>query len=856
MKFKKKTRILIVLGLFFVGLSIFNNNNRINNSAVVAEVDLREDDNANLTNPKGSAFWTVDYIHIDGNWSDTLKEDWCNGDGSWGNPYVIENVIIDASSSPTENGIFINNSKNDYFIINNCTVTKAGIGTWESGIKLENTNNGSLTNNNCSNNVRMGILLYNDSDNNTISGNTANNNYNGIFLQNSENNIISGNTANNNDWSGISLLGDSDNNTISGNTANNNYNGIFLQDSDNNIISGNTVNNNDLYGILLLEVSDDNTISGNTASNAGTTYQNVGIYLDDDCDNNTISGNLIKDNVNNGIFIKESSCENNNIYYNSFTGTTGSHASDNGTNNNWNSTLIGNYWDNHTSPDLNKDGIVDDPYNWITGAADSVDNHPLAQSPVFIGERIHIDDTSVSAPNWSQTAKLNLWSSGNGTFNDPYLLEGLEIDGGGVGSCILIGNSSVYFTIQSCKVYNSGGGIYDAGIKLENTNNGTITKNNCSNNGRGGILFYNYCYNNTISGNTANNNDFCGIRLIFECDNNTISGNNVDNPIIDNQNYGISLYSYCDDNTISGNTANDNYNAGIYLYSYCDDNTISGNAVNDNSFDGIYLINYCDYNTISGNTVNDNGFNGIVLFNDCDDNIILGNTIDDNSNHGIDLNLYCDNNNITDNYIYFNTIGAIRIYSADCFNTLIKANILVSIDEKFIIDIGTNILLASNYYLNTPPCLFIEVIFQSFSTTEFIETINISSQCLGLDISSLSIQIWWNGTNIPSNNITELGNGLYNISLTSILVEPGENPILLNMTITEAHHTDKYFKLELAVDPEAVDKSPAAGTSLSSGSSSDDDDDTEEVIIPGYNIYILIGIICIVPIVLIKKRWK
>ena len=47
-----------------------------------------------------------------------------------------------------------------------------------------------------------------------------------------------------------------------------------------------------------------------------------------------------------------------------------------------------------------------------------------------------------------------------------------------------------------------------------------------------------------------------------------------------------------------------------------------------------------------------------------------------------------------------------------------------------------------------------------------------------------------------------------------------------------------------------------AGPTPAAGGGDDDDDDKEEVIIPGYDIYILIGIICIISIVLIKKRWK
>ena len=77
---------------------------------------------------------------------------WCSGDGSWGNPYIIENVTIDASSSPTGSGIFINNSKNEYFRIENCTIFNVGAGQTNAAIKLDHTENGTLFDNNCSNN--------------------------------------------------------------------------------------------------------------------------------------------------------------------------------------------------------------------------------------------------------------------------------------------------------------------------------------------------------------------------------------------------------------------------------------------------------------------------------------------------------------------------------------------------------------------------------------------------------------------------------------------------------------------------------------------------------------------------------
>lgn len=151
--------IIIILGIVFSFLSIINYNiidDRGNNEGTI---EIR--DETNLKNLKKSGSDSESFIHIDGsipdNWSDTATDyDWCSGDGSWGNPYVIENLIINASSSPTGSGIFINNSKNNYFIIKNCTVFDAGVGAEDAGIRLENTDNGTLIDNYYSNNGRKG----------------------------------------------------------------------------------------------------------------------------------------------------------------------------------------------------------------------------------------------------------------------------------------------------------------------------------------------------------------------------------------------------------------------------------------------------------------------------------------------------------------------------------------------------------------------------------------------------------------------------------------------------------------------------------------------------------------------------
>jgi len=79
----------------------------------------------------------------------------------------------------------------------------------------------------------------NSSSNNTITGNTCNNNSNdGINLYSSSNNNITGNTCNNNNY-GI-YLKSSSNISITSNTCNNNNTGIYLNASSNITITSNT----------------------------------------------------------------------------------------------------------------------------------------------------------------------------------------------------------------------------------------------------------------------------------------------------------------------------------------------------------------------------------------------------------------------------------------------------------------------------------------------------------------------------------------------------------------------------------------------------------------------------------------
>jgi len=98
--------------------------------------------------------------------------------------------------------------------------------------------------------------------------------------------------------------------------------------------------------------------------------------------------------------------------------------------------------------------------------------------------------------------------------------------------------------------------------------------------------------------------------------------------------------------------------------------------------------------------------------------------------------------------------------------------------------------------------LVLEVIDQSFSMQEFNITFFIHNTT-GAAIDFAIIQMWWDGI-VVSADVQNLGNGYYFISLDSITVAPGEDPILLNMTISATGYEDKYFETYIAVDPASL----------------------------------------------------
>ncbi|MFW6142444.1 MAG: NosD domain-containing protein [Candidatus Saliniplasma sp.] len=133
--------------------------------------------------------------------------------------------------------------------------------------------------------------------------------------------------------------------------------------------------------------------------------------------------------------------------------------------------------------------------------------------------RINSDDEFI------ETAEREGWS-GDGNPEDPYKIEGYEIDGDENGYGIYIGNVSHDFVIAGNKIYNAEGNsrLYfrDSGIYIYNTSNALI-KNNIIYDNRYGLYVHRSSYN-TISNNTIFDSVGPGIFLL-ESDYNDIKKN-------------------------------------------------------------------------------------------------------------------------------------------------------------------------------------------------------------------------------------------------------------------------------------------------------------------------------------------
>ena len=219
-------------------------------------------------------------------------------------------------------------------------------------------------------------------------------------------------------YAGVKITSTATNNKVEGNNIRDCYRAFFLEGGSN---SGNRICNNvitnDVVGMLVpnyysfwINGSSGNKIYNNTISST-LNQTGWGITLSGSS-SNEIYGNDIYNN-DYGIYLYQAS-NYNLIHHNNFNNVSFNAYTENYLGqcigNQWYlvSTLIGNHWSNHTSPDSNNNGIVDTPY-YIPGGTDQ-DTYPLvAQSyyPIYNSKDLVVRTSD---------ARLLMFPFNNGTF--------------------------------------------------------------------------------------------------------------------------------------------------------------------------------------------------------------------------------------------------------------------------------------------------------------------------------------------------------------------------------------------------------------------------------------------------------
>ena len=466
------------------------------------DADVGYDDSISAVS-KQKSYTPHDPISINGNagfTSQAVSEGWA-GDGTEGNPYIIKNYDINASSA---HGIKIRNT-NAYFIIRNCVIHDGyGVYPHYYGIYFYNVQNGKIDNVTSYNN-NYGVYLYYSSNNNTITNCAVYNNSRGISLDSSSNNNTITNCAvYNNSHYGIELYKSSNNNTITNCDVYNNSHGIELQSSSNN----NTITNCDVYnneiGIMLGSSSNNNQItncdvyynsygiylshsSNNQITNCAVYNNDVGIYLPYSSNNNTITNCDVYNNSFHGIWLYFSS--NNNItncaVYNNSRGIYLDYSS----NNNITNCAVYNNYDNgirldYSSNNILRDNVLENnTYNFgVLGWDVSDYEQDIDTSNTINGKPIYyIIEQSGLVFNCFQTMStgyLGLISCSN------ILVENCTFTDNIQG--LLLVNTS-YATITNCAVYNNE--YY--GIWLDSSSNNEIHYNNIYGNTDYGVYNWN-----------------------------------------------------------------------------------------------------------------------------------------------------------------------------------------------------------------------------------------------------------------------------------------------------------------------------------------------------------------------------
>ncbi|MFW6176718.1 MAG: NosD domain-containing protein, partial [Thermoplasmatota archaeon] len=326
---------------------------------------------------------------------------------------------------------------------------------------------------------------------------------------------------------------------------------------------------------------------------------------------------------------------------------------------------------------------------------------------------------------------------GNGSANNPFIIENYDIDARSAGNAIMISNTDLRFVVKNCMVYNaafiSNPYLAGEGIAVYNASNGVIMKNTVFSNDGDGIDLQK-ANNITIFNNEALNNYDDGIHI-------TDSSNNMvyENTVSTNDDDGINIDGGSTNNIIKNNTINLNSRYSVFMF-YSNENVIENNSIikskaglfisncknsviNNNEIEGsgygIYLLNsnrskiysnfitetdygiytsYASENIFSDNKLISNEYTGISLRMSSVDNILKNNIISKNRQYGIYITGSGSNKLYNSTIASNKWVGLLIIRSGDNiirFNNITKNNIGIEIKES-----SRNLIYNNNFIAN------------------------------------------------------------------------------------------------------------------------------------------------------------
>ncbi|MFO7991125.1 MAG: NosD domain-containing protein [Thermoplasmata archaeon] len=417
------------------------------------------------------------------------------------------------------------------------------------GILLDNSDYNKITSNNCSDNLITGIRIEESINNNISDNNLWNNNFAyGLEIRKSTQNKIVNNKMNYNGDKGLYVFESDHIDIINNDCRKNGETGLHLERSDYCSIENNRLSSNvDSYG-LRIYYSDYNSIKNNTiGGNDGN-----GLYLTDSQEND-IQYNIINNNGFHGISISSSSkihIENNLCNKNKANGI-------------W----IGdsdhiNVYDNELDSNNETNLYMDELESC------KIENNLVSNSELYNGI--------------STYSLVSVKISNNTCHGNKY--HGIRIEDN--SHCTISNNtcydgdsSNIYINIS----YNNlvkGNTAYGSngyhGICMKGSGLNTLEENLCYENHYQGILLIN-SDGNTIQKNNLSDNDDCGLYLYYS-DENTVYNNLMDENYLD----GISI-SQSNSNTIHYNNISWN-KGGIKIFENSEDNLIYHNNIISNLF--------------------------------------------------------------------------------------------------------------------------------------------------------------------------------------------------------------------------------------------------------------------------------